>query len=449
MINLSQKQSDAWHYLEDDTTTEVLYGGGAFGGKSYLMCIWHITRRMTYPESRGLIGRAKIANLEQSTLVTLFKVAGEMGYKQGVHFNYNSQKHTINWNNGSQTILKDLFLYPSDPDFISLGSTEFTDACIDEATEITEKAFDIINSRIRWNLDKYGLIPKVLMTCNPSSGWIKDKYISSKGQPVRLKSDQVFIKALATDNPDIEMQKLVISQLQKLSEYDKARLLHGDWEVDRNILNPFANQYDSKLHESTDVCMYQGRQTYLSIDFNLNPFALNVYQAWQDDRGFHCHQVDEASIEKGSIPAMIELIKTKYAVYLPTLKLTGDYSGTAGQLSQVDNASFYDQLQRGLKLRDNQVVLVPNPKHTNSRADCNYFLANFPDFKINPIKCPDSCRDMRVVQCDAFGQIIKKVRSDLTQQADHIDGFRYFINTFMLDWINKHQKGWYNLKKTA
>lgn len=442
-LDLSQKQSDAWHYLEDHEHSEILYGGAAFGGKSYLGCIWHIYRRMRYAGSRGLIGRAKIANLEQSTLITLFKVAGQMGYKQGVHFNYNSQKHTINWTNGSQTILKDLFLYPSDPDFISLGSTEYTDAFIDEAPEVTEKVVDIVGSRIRWNLDKYGIIPKLLMTCNPSPGWVKEKFIISKGQPVTLKPYQIFIKALATDNPDEAMKSLVITQLSKLSDYDKARLLHGDWEAERDILNPFASEYDAAKHESTQgVYMIMGRQTYLSIDFNLNPFALNIYQAWQDNNGLHVHQVAEESIEHGSIPAMIDRIKSKYGEYLPGIKMTGDYNGNAGQLSQQDNASFYEQLRRGLKLRANQIVLVANPKHSNSRADCNYFLANFPDFKINPLTCPDSARDMRIVQCDAFGSIVKKQRNDLSQQADHIDGFRYFVNTFMMDWILKHQKGW-------
>ena len=60
MIELSQKQSDAWHYLTDNETTELLYGGGAGGGKSYLGCLWHIDRRNRYANSRGLIGRAEL-----------------------------------------------------------------------------------------------------------------------------------------------------------------------------------------------------------------------------------------------------------------------------------------------------------------------------------------------------------------------------------------------------
>ncbi len=84
--------------------------------------------------------------------------------------------------------------------------------------------------------------------------------------------------------------------------------------------------------------------------------------------------------------------------------------------------------------------LPANPTHVNSRADTNYILFNFPDYKINPITCPNTCSDMQTVQCDAFGSIIKKNRNDLTQRADFIDCERYGINTFLKKWIESHMK---------
>lgn len=446
-FDLSRKQSDAWHFLEDKETTEILYGGGAGGGKSWLGCLWHIIRRIKYPGSRGLIGRAKISTLEQSTLVTLFEVAAKMGYVSGRDFNYSSTKHIITWANGSKTILKDLFFYPADPDFTSLGSTEYTDAFIDEATEITLKAFEIVNSRIRWKLDEYGIIPKILLTCNPGPGWVKDKFIVNKNKAIELKPYQRFVKALITDNPREDFKALYMEQLSRMtSDYDKARLIHGDWEAAREVLNPFFNEYDPVKHESVDALIQPGKPVIISIDFNLNPFAVNFYQMWQDAAGFHSWQIDEASIAHGSIPAMIDLINTRFYSYLPSCKVTGDYNGRKGELSQRDNASNYEQIRRGLKLRENQIITPTNPTHENSRSDCNYFLHHFPDFKINPLKCPDTCRDMRMVQCDNFGSIIKKSRNDISQQADHADATRYKINTFAMEWITRHQKGWYGKK---
>ena len=440
-ISLSQRQTEAWEYLEDETTTEVGYGGAAGGGKSYLGCVWHIYRRLKYPYSRGLIGRAKISNLEESTLVTLFSVASELGYRQGIDFIYNSQKHTIKWANGSMTVLKDLFLYPSDPDFISLGSTEFTDVFIDEAPEITRKAKEIVASRIRYKINDFNLIPKLFFTCNPSPGWVKEDYISNEGGAVVLKPHQKFVRALLTDNPDRQFRELYTSQLEKMSsDYDRQRLLFGDWDVEREIVSPFAPAYKPEEHESTEAVFDINKRLYISIDFNLIPFAVTFRHRWTDVYGSHCHQFDEAAIVQGSVPAMIDLILQRYRHSIPSCLITGDYNGNKGELSQRDNASLFEQIRRGLQISPSQIVTSPNPTHQKSGRDVNYVLTYHTDFKINPDKCKGTCRDMRTVQVDNTGSIIKANRADLSQRADFLDCVRYDINSFELKWIDQHQK---------
>jgi len=436
-LTIEGRQSLAWHYLNDLVTSEIFYGGAAGGGKSYLGCLWHIFQRTTYPNTRGLIGRAKIANLEQSTLVTYFKVCQALGYRLGIDYNYNSQKHTITWTNGSVTILKDLFYYPSDPDFISLGSTEYTDAFIDEGTEITQRAFELVKSRIRWMIHEYNLTPKILVTCNPSPGWVKDNYISDPvtSLPIILQPHQKFVTALVTDNPDKDFVKLYSQLLEQMnSDYDRERLLFGNWDVDRDVSNPFAHQYDKYIHESEDATFDYLKQLFISVDFNLNPFAVTFWHFWQDTKGYHWHGVDEAEIANGSLEKMIELIDMKYGPYLFNAVLTGDALGRNRNIAEKDNASNYLLLQRGLKLSSHQLKVPANPTHENSRPDVNKLLAlakTHPerfDFKLNPKRMPNTCRDFRNVQCDASGAIIKGNRKDLNQRADYLDTGRYFIN---------------------
>jgi hypothetical protein len=440
-IDLGGKQSKAWHYLEDNETTEVFYGGAAGGGKSYLGCVWQIIRRVKYPGTRGMIGRAKLKALKDSTLVTFLNVAKSMGYVQGIHFKYNASSHIIYWVNESTTLLKDLAYYPSDPDFISLGSTEFTDAFIDEAPEITLRAFEIVSSRMRYKLHDFGLVPKVMLTGNPSPGWCKDRYVKTvDNEPVILKPHQKFVQALVTDNPDEEFQKIYAGQLEKLtSEYDKQRLLYGDWDVEREVANAFATHYDPEKHEA-NVKHDPKKQLVISIDFNLNPFGAIFAHIWRDNEGDHCHIFDEVTIVDGSIPEVIDEIKKRFQPQLFNCVITGDSMGKNRDIGRRDHASHYKQLEKGLGLRSSQIKVPNVPTHQNSREDCNYILYHFPDFKINPVKAPNTARDFKVVQCDAFGTIIKGNRRDITQRADHLDCTRYLINTFLFKWISRHQK---------
>ena len=445
MLKLSLKQWEAWGYLTDNKTSEILYGGGAGGGKSYLGCIWHIDRRVRYPESRGLIGRATLTSLKGSTLVTYFKVAKLMGYKIGRDFVYNANSNIIKWSNGSETILKDLDYKPSDPDFISLGSTEFSDIFLDEANELTQKAFDIANSRIRWMLHDYGLIPKALLTANPGPGWLKEKYVSDKdGKPVTLEPYQQFVRALVTDNPDEQFTSLYRQQLNRMaSEYDKARLLFGEWEVEPSNNSPFAFQFNPTYHVSDRAVFRPDKPLIISIDFNLQPFAVTFGHFWQDSSGVHDWTFDEAEISQGSIPAMVDLIKSRYGKSLWSAEVTGDFMGRRGDISQRDNASLYTQLARGLGLSDRQIRLPKegNPTHENSKADVNFVMWKSTqmgskwDVIVNP-NCRNLVRDFKSVQWDDLkGEIKKRDRNDLSQRADHIDTWRYKCNLYWRNFI--------------
>ncbi len=370
-----------------------------------------------------------------------------MGYQRNVHFKYNSQKHIINWVNGSETYLKDLFQYPSDPDFISLGSTEFTDAFLDEGTEITLKAFDVVNSRIRFKLGQFGITPKVLVTCNPGPGWIKDNYLKDPktNAPIKLKEYQKFVRALVTDNPDKAFVELYSQQLSKMhSEYDIQRLLYGDWDAESNSVNPFSFQWDANYHTSPSAVYRRDRKLYISIDFNLNPFAVTFWHNWQDEKGYHLWGIDEAEIQNGSIPAMVALIKSKYGHALFNCIITGDSMGNRRDIGRIDNASHYMELLKGLGLSEHQLQAPNNPTHLNSRADCNalLFMAKQPgsafEVLLNPETMRMTCNDNRLVQCDAFGGILKKDRKNLTQRADFLDGFRAVVNLLYKQILTKY-----------
>ena len=226
-MKLLIKQEHAVYYLNDNTTKEILYGGAAGGGKTALGCLWLIEMCQKHEGSRWLMGRAKLKALKETTLNTFFEQASNLGITE--QFTYNAQNNIIYWNNGSEILLKDLFLYPADPNFDSLGSLEITGAFIDECNQIVFKAWQIVTSRCRYKLNEFGLIPKVLGSCNPAKNWTyKNFYKASRDGS--MKDYRKFIQALPTDNP--HLPKTYLDSLLSLDKNSRERLYYGNWEYD-------------------------------------------------------------------------------------------------------------------------------------------------------------------------------------------------------------------------
>ena len=272
-MELSIKQTIALDLLEDKTTNEVLFGGGAGGGKTALGCYWQLKQRLKYPNTRGLIGRAVLKTLKETTLVSLFQVAKMQGLTAGVHYKYNGQMSQIELFNGSVILLKDLYAYPSDPNFDELGSLEITDAFIDEANQIEDKARNIIKSRIRYQLDENDLVPKILYTCNPAKNWTYQEFYKPQLDGT-ISENKRFIASLIDDNPFIS--KHYKQNLLTLDQVSKERLLFGNWEYANDpstlidydkILDAFSSSYlpTGPHYITCDVARFGNDSTVIGV----------------------------------------------------------------------------------------------------------------------------------------------------------------------------------------
>lgn len=184
-------------------------------------------RCLKFPGTRWLMGRSKLKNLKETTLNTFFELSATVGVSH--MYKFNAQSNIIYFTNGSEIILKDLFLYPSDQNFDSLGSLEITGAFIDECNQITFKAWQIVKSRIRYKLTEYSLIPKLLGTCNPAKNWTYSEFYKPN-KANQLPPYRKFIQALPKDNPHLHPS--YIESLCMLDKNSKERLLFGNWEYD-------------------------------------------------------------------------------------------------------------------------------------------------------------------------------------------------------------------------
>lgn len=221
----NNKQYQAWEYLTNDTTTEIGYGGGGSGGKSYLGCVWITTMCLAYPDTGWLIGRRELTNLKKTTLLTLFKVFKDFGISEKA-YNYNQQNNIITFPNKSQIFLMDLDYKPSDPLYTRLGGLELTGAFIDESNEVPEEGINILKTRLG---RRGSLKPKLLETFNPSKNHVYKRYYKPSVENT-MPSYRVFIKALPTDNP--HTSEAYIEQLKQADVITRERLLNGNFEYD-------------------------------------------------------------------------------------------------------------------------------------------------------------------------------------------------------------------------
>tara|TARA_R110000851_G_C13054504_1_gene563401 strand:- start:10 stop:1302 length:1293 start_codon:yes stop_codon:yes gene_type:complete len=318
-MRLLPKQENAIYYLKDKTTKEIIYGGAAGGGKSALGCLWLIENCQKYPNSRWLMGRSKLSTLKKTTLNTFFELSSLLG----IHgqYKFNGQSNTIVWNNGSEIILQDLFLYPSDPNFDGLGSLEVCGAFVDECNQVVHKAWQIVLSRCRYKLKEFDIEPKMLGTCNPSKNWVyKQFYRPSKDSttPIHRK----FIQSLPTDNEHLPQSYL--DSLLTLDKNSKERLYFGNWEYDDD---------PSTLIDADSITDYWGADhikaegtKYMTIDVARKGKDSTIFRVWH---GWKC--IYRYEITKSPLTTVVEKAKEFQRTYGISLShIIADEDGVGG-----------------------------------------------------------------------------------------------------------------------
>lgn len=352
-LKLLKKQENAVYYLMDDHTMEVYYGGAAGGGKSALGCLWLIDRCQNLPGTRWLMGRAKLKTLKQTTLATFFELASKLGISE--QFNYNQQQEVINWDNGSQIILKDLFFYPSDPEFDSLGSLEITGAFIDECPQVVYKAWQIVKSRIRYRLNEFGLIPKMLGTGNPAKNWSYTHFYKPK-KDGQLPKSRAFIQALPNDNPHLPPS--YIESLNELDKQSKERLLYGNWEYDDDPSS--LCDYDNILAVFTNNHLVKGDR-YITADVARLGSDKAVIMVWH---GWVVVEIVTFDVSKTTdIQSAINALRSKHQI--PAQNVVADEDGVGGGV--VDNCNIKGFVNNAKALMDENYM--------NLQSQCCYKLA--------------------------------------------------------------------------
>lgn len=364
----THKQYEALERLWNSTTIELLFGGGAGGGKSYLGCEWIATSALKYPGTRWGVGRKTLQDLKKSTVLTLKRVLKNLGLKEKHDYTHNQQDNFIRLYNGSEIYLLDLDFYPSDPDYERLGSMEFTGIFVDEAGQITSKCRDVLKSRIRFMLTEFGLTPKLLMSCNPTKNWLYYEFYKPymKGD---LLPDKCFIQALASENPHNPSSYLGLLSGIK-DKVTRERLYLGSWEYDEDENSLFhsdviSDMFTNSVEESSDM--------YLVVDAARMGRDRIVMTVWRGLRVVAIYTFEKQGTDVTE--NKIREIMTSHNV--PLSRVLVDEEGVGGGI--VDHLKCKGFVGASSPIQDDDLVQESEFRvnYLNLRAQCFFTLSDY------------------------------------------------------------------------
>lgn len=227
--NEKQKQcAMAWL---DPEVFEIMYGGAKYGAKSNTGCNLIFGDAMIYPDTRYFIARDSLTSLRRDTIPSIYEVFELWGIDPQKYMKYNGQDNYFQLNNNSRVDFIDASYKPSDPDFHSFGSKQYTRGWCEEIGDMHRGAITNLALTVgRWKNRVYNLPKKLLMTCNPHKGYGYHEFY----KPFKagtLSKDRVFISALPSDNKAGDPE-YVKSLLNLKNKNERERLAFGNWEYD-------------------------------------------------------------------------------------------------------------------------------------------------------------------------------------------------------------------------
>ncbi|WP_080056875.1 PBSX family phage terminase large subunit [Spirosoma aerolatum] len=424
MRNMRHKLLRVYHELNQaagKTDYVINYGSGG-SGKSFAQA-QHLVRRLLTKKHKLLVIRKFATSLNDSVIEQFKAVALPFfGLRENVHWTYNASRKLIKFANGSQIIFKGL---DDAEKFKSIVGISLV--WIEEATEIQENEFNIVNDRIR------GKRPvQIYLTYNPISErhWLR-KMFHHKDNPREGIDDQTrVIFSTYLDNPFVGDKYIRRMEWYRENDPDHYRV-YGLGEF--GIIRP-----DNPYFTAWKPSVFVGETTYnpmipvyVSFDFNYNNSFL-ISQHY-DGRSI---QYLEAKHGGGDLQELCKYIAQKYG--RNQIYFTGDASGNARSAYTKGNVSAWTLIRNymaeaGAIYCDYERVPKANASHSSSRHICNALLIRYGSkIIIDRIHCGILIDDIERMKANSDGGLDKH-DADKNNYGHVGDCFRYDLNNFEYD----------------
>lgn len=404
------------------------YGGAIRGGKTFVCLTTLVTLAKTFKGFRSHVIRSDFPALKATAIPSTEKILyGTFNWKwnrdKSDYFAYHQKSDSKIFFRGENI--------DRDPELLNFLGLETNAILYEQIEEISEKTYEIGQSRNgSWYIDPMPK-PLTLATFNPTQTWIKKKVYEPwvKGE---LLPPHYFQHALPNDNAFVTQEQW--NAWGNLADRYQDQFIKGDWTNFGDKQDQWAWAFDRNKHISKDLenKVWKGSKDnymYLSFDFNRNPITCSVIQHING-----CiYVLKQYKLSNSDIYQICERIKIEFSGF--TFIVTGDASGQNGSAMVKDNLNYYKIIKKQLGLGEQQFKLPRvNPRLEENQVLVNSLLSKY-NIQIHPENAKALVYDLENVRMHADGTIVKENRDDPTQQADSIDCFRYYCNQFHRNFV--------------
>jgi len=395
----NDRQKEACIAWADPSITDIVFGGGKGGGKTYLGCGLIGGDALMYPETFYFIARKSLNDLRKFTVPSFHEAMKTLGVRPA-HYKYNAQDNYFEMYNRSKVFLIDARYMPSDPLYMRFGSMQMTRGMIEEAGEFSLEAKNNLQAAIgRWKNQEYDLSPKLLQTCNPAKNYLYSDYYK-KNKAGTLEPWKRFIPSLLDDNKMLSEQYKQ-NLLRSLTTNQIERLVYGNWEYDDDPT--ILMEYDAICDIFTNTHIKESGTKYVSGDLAMmgrDRFVAGT--GCGDASGMVCEVcIDKPKASGRSIEEdMGGLIKS---------------SGVGRSRAVVDSdglGSYLSSYLVGIK-EFHGGAAATDGKYYNLRSECYYKLAEMVNKRLIYVKCTEEQaeeikKELEVVKAEDVDNLDKK-----------------------------------------
>jgi len=402
----TEKQKEAHRLLKENR--QVLYGGAVRGAKSYWGCMEVITLCFQYPNSRWLMLRASLPVLRATLLRTFSENFLNKGFDIYVK-DFNQTSLVLTWNNGSQIIFMSES-YDNDKELNRFRGLEINGAFIDEVNEIQEQTFDKVVERSGSWFHSPRCPTKILMSCNPSQNWVKQRFYD-KWERNELPKGVAYIQAKITDNPHVPQD--YIENLKLLPRYQYMAFVEGDWNISIKVGGEFYKCFELDSHV-TDTEYNPNLPLHISWDDNVNPYLpCGIFQI----EGKELRMIDEITgvSPNNTVKSVCNEIIRKYNGHKSGMFVYGDATANKEDTKLEKGYNFYRLIIENLRqFNPTSRVLASNPSVVMRGNWINtIFEKNIGDVVVKiGANCKTTINDFVLLKEAADGSKLKEMETD-------------------------------------